>query len=40
LASQETRSRDVAEQVAREMMETFEADHLRRVVRLGERIGG
>jgi hypothetical protein len=38
-AIQETGSREVAEQVAREMMENFEADHFRRVVEAAERIG-
>ena len=28
-----------AEQRARQMMETYEADHFRRVIKVGERIG-
>ena len=32
-------SRDEAEDIARGMMETFEADHFRRVMEVGERIG-
>jgi hypothetical protein len=36
---QETSSRDEAEKAARQMMETFEADHFRRVIEVGERIG-
>ncbi len=35
----EVSSRDDAEQVARHMMETYEADHFRRVIEVGERIG-
>ncbi len=38
-AVQELRDRDEAEQLARHMMENFEADHFRRVIRVGERIG-
>ena len=36
---QETSSRDEAERVAHDMMEIYEADHFRRVVTVGERIG-
>ena len=32
-------SRDDAEQLARHMMESYEADHFRRVIEVGERIG-
>ena len=38
-ALEEISSGDDAEQVARQMMETYEADHFRRVIRVGERIG-
>jgi len=38
-ALHETSSRDEAEQRAREMMETYEADHFQRVIEAGERIG-
>jgi len=38
-ASEEFAVRDEAERAAREMMEEFEADHFRRVVEVGERIG-
>jgi hypothetical protein len=31
-------NRDEAEHVARQMMETYEADHFRRVIEVGERI--
>ena len=32
-------TRGDAERVARQMMETYEADHFRRVIEVGERIG-
>ena len=35
----EVSSRDDAEQVARYMMATYEPDHFRRVIEVGERIG-
>jgi hypothetical protein len=38
-AAQEFADRDEAERVARKMMEEWEADHFRRVVEAGERIG-
>ena len=38
-AAAEIGSRDEAEHVARRMMEIYEADHFRRVVEVGERIG-
>jgi len=38
-AVEEISSRDDAEQVARHMMEAYEADHFRRVIEVGERIG-
>lgn len=38
-ALQELDSRDEAEYVAHDMMEVYEADHFRRVVTVGERIG-
>ena len=36
---EEIGNRDQAEQVSRQMMETYEADHFRRVIEVGERIG-
>ena len=36
---QELKSRDEAERVAHKMMEDYEADHFRRVIEVGERIG-
>ena len=38
-ALEEFSRRDEAEHVARRLMETFEADHFRRVIEVGERIG-
>ena len=38
-ALQEVCGRDEAEDVARQMMENFEADHFRRVIEVGQRIG-
>ncbi len=38
-ALEEISSRDDAELVAYEMMETYEADHFRRVIEVAERIG-
>jgi len=38
-AVKEISSRDNAEQVVRHMMEAYEADHFRRVIEDGERIG-
>ena len=38
-ALEEISSRDDAEHVARQMMEDYEADHFRRVIEVGERIG-
>ena len=38
-AAQEFADRDEAERAAGRMMEEYEADHFRRVVRVGERIG-
>lgn len=38
-AFQEFAAQDDAERVARQMMEVFEADHFRRVVCSGEKIG-
>ena len=38
-ALQDLSSRDDAEYVAHDMMETYEADHFRRVINVGERIG-
>jgi hypothetical protein len=38
-AAQELADRDEAERVARKMMEEFEADHFRRLVQVGEKIG-
>ncbi len=38
-ALQELSGREEAENVARQMMENFEADHFRRVIKVGERIG-
>ncbi len=37
-ALQEISGRDEAEKVARQMMESFEADHFRRVIEVGQRI--
>jgi hypothetical protein len=37
--AQEIADREDAELFARKMMEVFEADHFRRVVEVGERIG-
>jgi hypothetical protein len=39
LALQDLNSRDEAEYVAHNMMEIYEADHFRRVIEVGERIG-
>jgi len=39
-ALEEINSRDEAEDLARQMMETYEADHFRRVIKVSERIGG
>ena len=36
---QEISTRDEAEQRAQQMMGTYEADHFRRVIEVGERIG-
>ena len=36
---EEISDRDEAEHVARQMMETYDADHFRRVIAVGERIG-
>jgi hypothetical protein len=38
-ALEEISTRDEAERVARQMMESYEADHFRRVIEVGERIG-
>ena len=38
-ALEEISTRDEAELVAFQMMETYEADHFRRVIEVGERIG-
>jgi hypothetical protein len=38
-AVEEFADREEAERVARKMMEEYEADHFRRVVEVGERIG-
>jgi len=38
-ALQEVIGRDEAEEAARQMMENFEADHFRRVIEVGQRIG-
>lgn len=38
-ALEEISSRDEAERVAHKMMEDYEADHFRRVIEVGERIG-
>jgi len=38
-ALEEISSRDEAEHLARHMMEAYEADHFRRVLEVGERIG-
>ena len=38
-ALEEISSRDDAEHAARQMMETYKADHFRRVIEVGERIG-
>jgi hypothetical protein len=38
-AAQELTDRDEAERAARKMMEEFEADHFRRLVRVSEKIG-
>ena len=36
---EEISSRDDAEHAARQMMKTYEADHFRRIIKVGERIG-
>ena len=36
---EEISSRDEAEDFARQLMETYEADHFRRVIEVGQRIG-
>ena len=38
-ALEEIGSRDDAEHAARQMMKTYEADHFRRIIKVGERIG-
>jgi hypothetical protein len=38
-AVEEISSRDDAEQVTQQMMETYEADHFRRVIEISKRIG-
>ena len=38
-AVEEISSRDEAEHVAHQMMQTYEADHFRRVIEVGARIG-
>ena len=38
-ALEEISTRDEAERVAHKMMEDYEADHFRRVIAIGERIG-
>ena len=37
--AQEFDARGDAERVARQMMETYQADHFRRVIEVGQRIG-
>ena len=38
-AVEEISSRDDAEQLTQQMMETYEADHFRRVIEISKRIG-